>query len=138
MRCPRIATVVGIPGKVVGSGGQRVPSQQLDQTSLPDPLIERIRQQVHDEIKRIEKTLRKEEDKGKGSRPAHRRRSAASTKRRTCWRKSSLENSDEVESAQKRAVRPQHVLREMPTRRTDLRNFEAALAAPGLALIAED
>ena len=59
---PPNSTVVGIPGKVVGSGGQRVPAQQLDQTSLPDPLIERIRQQVHDEIKRIEKTLRKDDE----------------------------------------------------------------------------
>src|SRR5206468_10109030 len=42
---------------------------------------------------------------------------------------------EEVEA--RKELRPQHVLREMTTRRTELRNFEAALTAPGLSLIAE-
>ena len=129
---PPNSTVVGIPGRVVASGGQRVPSQQLDQTSLPDPLIERIRQHVHDEVKRIEEKLRKEKDKGSAASAAGGTGNVPPTDvlLEICDHK-----RDEIDAIQQ--TRPLHVLREMPTRRRDLRNFARALKAPGLSLIAE-
>jgi indole-3-glycerol phosphate synthase len=125
---PPNSTVVGIPGRVVASGGQRIPSQQLDQTSLPDPLIERIRQHVHDEVKRMEDKMRKDKDKFKSDATG----TVASTDvlAEICDHK-----RDEIDALQ--TVRPLHVLRSMTTRRCDLRNFSRALRAPGISLIAE-
>ena len=125
---PPDSTVVGIPGRVVASGGQRVPSQQLDQTSLPDPLVERIRQQVQEEVKRMEDKRRKEQDKGKPviAKPA----GSMDILAEICDHK-----REEVDALQ--TQRPLHILREMPTRRCDLRNFARALRAPGISLIAE-
>ncbi len=126
---PTDSTVVGIPGRVVASGGQRVPSQQLDQTSLPDPLIERIRQHVHDEVKRMEEKMRKEKEKlssGGSSVTAP----STDVLVEICDHK-----REEVDAIQ--TVRPLHMLRAMPTRRCDLRSFSRALRAPGMSLIAE-
>ena len=127
---PPNSTVVGIPGRVVASGGQRIPSQQLDQTSLPDPLIERIRQHVHDEVKRMEEKMRKEKDKDKIKTDATGSVPSTDVLAEICEHK-----RDEVDALQ--SVRPLHVLRAMPTRRCDLRNFARALRAPGISLIAE-
>ena len=121
---PPNSTVVGIPGRVVASGGQRVPSQQLDQTSLPDPLIERIRMTVHDEWKRIQDKQLKETRTDSSLYPS------TDVLAEICGH-----NREIVEQC--RSVRPQDSLREMPTRRTELRNFARALKKPGLSLIAE-
>jgi indole-3-glycerol phosphate synthase len=123
---PPDSTVVGIPGRVVASGGQRVPAQQLDQTSLPDPLIERIRQQVQDELKRIEERKHKEE----------RGVSSSSLYPSINVLAEIVENKKEEVDAL-RQLRPQPVLREMQTRRKDVRSFERALRGPGISLIAE-
>jgi len=125
---PPNSTVVGIPGRVVASGGQRVPSQQLDHTSLPDPLIERIRQQVHDEVKRIEDKMQKV--KAKSDAAASGAAPTTDILAEICDHK-----REEIDAIQ--AVRPLHILREMPTRRRDLRSFSRALRAPGISLIAE-
>ena len=125
---PPNSTVVGIPGRVVASGGQRVPAQQLDQTSLPDPLIERIREQVHDEVRRIEEKIKKEREKGAsaGSSPFASHDTLAEIVEY---------NTAKVDEMERE--RPLHVLREMPTRRGELRSFSATLKRPGLSLIAE-
>lgn len=39
---PADSTVVGVPGRIVATRGKRVPSLTLDQTTLPDPVVERI------------------------------------------------------------------------------------------------
>lgn len=127
---PPNSTVVGIPGRVVASGGQRVPSQQLDQTSLPDPLIERIREQVHDEVKRIEERFRKDREKESGARVGSSAYAAQNTLSEIVEH-----TKGKIEAMEQE--RPLHTLCAMPTRRNDLRSFSRALKVPGISLIAE-
>lgn len=124
---PPNSTVVGIPGRVVASGGQRVPAQQLDQTSLPDPMVERMRQLVHDEIRRtMEKQLKEKGGVTSGSAMY----GSTDVLAEIC-----AHNMERVEEI--RVLRPLDRLREMPTRRTEPRSFSRALSGPGLSLIAE-
>ena len=58
---PPDSTVVGVPGKVVASGGTRVPAQQLDQTSLPDPLVEKLLE-FQEQLRSLNEKMR--QDKG--------------------------------------------------------------------------
>jgi indole-3-glycerol phosphate synthase len=122
---PPDSTVVGIPGRVVASGGQRVPSQLLDQTSLPDPLVEKMLE-LQEELRTFKQKLKN----GK---------SAADTgempKTDDILAKIVRDKHDEVAATKARVSLDQ--LRAMPTRRMETRNFYKALAAPGLSLIAE-
>ncbi|HYF49608.1 MAG TPA: indole-3-glycerol phosphate synthase TrpC [Planctomycetota bacterium] len=122
---PPESTVVGVPGKVVASGGQRVPSQQMDVTTLPDPLVEKILE-VQEELRRFKDKVKPNGQHGAShlSQPndilqeivAHKREEVAAVK----------------------GALPLDRLREKPSERKDRRSFYEALRQPGrLALIAE-
>lgn len=132
-RVPPNSTVVGVPGRVVAAGGVRVPAKVLDQTSLPDPLVEKIRE-VEEELQKLrresqrlravgllpprEKTTKKEAGEGRdllGEIIAHKRE----------------------ETARRKELLPTDELREQPSRRGEPRSFRKALRAPGPSLIAE-
>ncbi|HEY3319749.1 MAG TPA: indole-3-glycerol phosphate synthase TrpC [Planctomycetota bacterium] len=115
---PPGSTVVGVPGKVVASGGERAPSQMLDQTSLPDPLVEKLLE--------FQEELRRVKEKGGDSR----RLPVADVLVQI------VGDKHEEVSASKTAV-PLERLREKPSCRAHERGFYAALAKPGLSLIAE-
>ena len=53
---PPNCTVVGVPGRIVRMGDQKVPSADLDQIHLPDPVLNDIRQLQTDNI-RLKKEL---------------------------------------------------------------------------------
>ncbi len=121
---PPDSTVVGIPGKVVASGGTRVAAQQLDQTSLPDPLVEKLLE-VQEELRRIKEKARQE----KGGGPARVEKMADVLAQ-------IVEDKREEVSATKDRI-PLDRLRGRQTARTESRSFYKALAKPGLSLIAE-
>ena len=54
---PPNCTVVGVPGRIVRMGDQKVPSADLDQIHLPDPVLNDIRQLQTDNI-RLKKELK--------------------------------------------------------------------------------
>ena len=54
---PPNCTVVGVPGRIVRMGDQKVPSVDLDQIHLPDPVLNDIRQLQTDNI-RLKKELK--------------------------------------------------------------------------------
>jgi serine O-acetyltransferase len=54
---PADSTVVGVPGRVVKIKGEHAPGINLDHTSLPDPLTERLENLQH-EIDELEKHLK--------------------------------------------------------------------------------
>ena len=54
---PPNCTVVGVPGRIVRMGDQKVPSSDLDQIHLPDPVLNDIRQLQTDNI-RLKKELK--------------------------------------------------------------------------------
>ena len=54
---PPNCTVVGVPGRIVRMGDQKVPSADLDQIHLPDPVVNDIRQLQTDNI-RLKKELK--------------------------------------------------------------------------------
>jgi len=118
---PPDSTVVGIPGRVVASGGTRIPSQHLDQTSLPDPLVEKLLE-VQEELRRLHKDKNRQEKAGV-------------TEMADVLARIIDDKRDEV-STTKAAV-PLDSLRGRQTVRVQPRNFYAALKAPGLSLIAE-
>ena len=53
---PPNCTVVGVPGRIVRMGDQKVPSADLDQIHLPDPVLNDIRQLQTDNIRLKERT----------------------------------------------------------------------------------
>ena len=117
---PPESTVVGVPGKVVASGGHAVPAKQLDQTSLPDPLVERLLE-FQEELRRL-----REEQSAKLPQPV---RPADLLKEIVAHTR------DEVAAA--KAALPLGRLREKESLRPAPRSFAKALKGPGLALIAE-
>ena len=136
---PPDSTVVGVPGKVVASGGQRVPSQQLEQTSLPDPTAEKIRE-VQEEQRRLFEELRKVKEKMEPQKAPDQKIDIYKTGRGLASAPDVLieivENK-RAEVAVRKAAVPLEALRARPTRRKTSRNFYAALKRPGLSLIAE-
>ncbi len=54
---PPNSTVVGVPGRIAKQAGRRVPGANLDYTSLPDPLTERL-ERLQREIDLIESHLK--------------------------------------------------------------------------------
>ncbi len=54
---PADSTVVGVPGRVVKAAGRHFPGINLDHTSLPDPIAERLEKLQH-EIDLIERQLK--------------------------------------------------------------------------------
>lgn len=120
---PAESTVVGVPGRVVASGGQRLPAQQLDQTTLPDPLVEKM--------------LELQEEMRLWKLHAERNRESKTPGSTTDILHEIVENKRDEVSLIKIAT-PLEQLRAKPTRRTSPRSFRAALRQPqGLALIAE-
>jgi indole-3-glycerol phosphate synthase len=119
---PPESTVVGVPGRVVASGGQRVPAQQLDQTTLPDPLVEKMLE-LQEEMRLWKLHVERGRTKQPGS--------------TTDILNEIVENKREEVSMIKLAV-PLEQLRAKLTQRSSPRSFRAALHQPqGLALIAE-
>lgn len=55
---PANCTVVGVPGRVVRMGDQKVPRSDMDQIHLPDPVLNDIRELRQDNI-RLKKELQK-------------------------------------------------------------------------------
>lgn len=61
---PPNCTVVGVPGRIVRMGDQKIPRADLDQIHLPDPVLNDIRQlqnrniQLQQELKEMEKDMR--------------------------------------------------------------------------------
>lgn len=54
---PPDSTVVGVPGRIVKSAGQHFPGINLEHTSLPDPIAERL-EKLQQEIDLIERHLK--------------------------------------------------------------------------------
>lgn len=61
---PPNCTVVGVPGRIVRMGDERVPRMDLDQVHLPDPILEDIRKlqsdnlMLHQKLLEMEKRMR--------------------------------------------------------------------------------
>jgi serine O-acetyltransferase len=49
-------TVVGVPGRIIKRGGEKVPSLFLEHTALPDPIVERL-EELQKEITEVEEYL---------------------------------------------------------------------------------
>lgn len=62
---PPNSTVVGIPGRIARREGEKVPGVNLDHTSLPDPLTERL-ERLQSHIDEVEKELVEWRKKTKG------------------------------------------------------------------------
>lgn len=65
---PPNCTVVGVPGRIVKMGDEKIPRMDMDQIHLPDPITNDIRQlqadnlRLHRRMKEMEKRLRIQED----------------------------------------------------------------------------
>lgn len=65
---PPNCTVVGVPGRVVKMGDERIPRMDMDQVHLPDPISNDIRQlqadnmRMHRQIVELKKHMRMQED----------------------------------------------------------------------------
>lgn len=123
---PEDSTVVGIPGRVVASGGQRVPAELLDQTSLPDPLVEKLLE-LQEELRTFKQKVREGKKLNGGD--------SGEMEKSDILAKIVEDKRAEVRATRERTTLDQ--LRSLPTKRTATRNFYKALAAPGLSLIAE-
>jgi len=117
------STVVGVPGRVVAMAGARAPSKTLDQTNLPDPIVERMLQ-LQDELRLWEKKVEDE-----------RKKARAAAQARDILAEIVAHKREEVAAA--KAVLPLEALKTIPSRRGHPRSFLKALSGPGLALIAE-
>jgi indole-3-glycerol phosphate synthase len=117
------STVVGVPGRIVSAAGSRLPSKTLDQTNLPDPVVERLLE-LQDELRVWEKKVEDERAKAR-----------ADARARDVLEKIVAHKREEVAAA--RAVLPLEALQTIPSRRGHPRSFLKALQGPGLALIAE-
>ena len=53
---------MGVPGRIVSASGARLPSKTLDQTNLPDPVVERLLE-LQDELRVWEKKVEDERAK---------------------------------------------------------------------------
>lgn len=121
---PAESTVVGIPGRIVATGGKRLPAKSLDQTDLPDPIVERL-VALQDELREWERKV--EERKSSGAR----------------WPKAGEDVLAEIvahkhtEVAEARSRVPLADLRGQTGQRGTPRGFADALRGPGLRLIAE-
>jgi indole-3-glycerol phosphate synthase len=122
---PPDSTVVGIPGRIVATGGHAIPAQQLDQTSLPDPLVERLLE-LQEEMRRF---------KEKGWQQAVAGKIAATGQPADILKEIVAHTRDEVAAA--KGALPLDALRGKHSLRVTPRSFAAALRGPGLALIAE-
>jgi indole-3-glycerol phosphate synthase len=121
---PPDSTVVGVPGKVVASGGQRVAAQQLDQTSLPDPLVEKILE-VQEELRRMRDRSGMDCNTGAGK---------LDTPKDLLLE---IVEHKREEVAEVKAALSLDALRARPSERKNPRSFAKALKGPGLSLIAE-
>lgn len=122
---PPESTVVGVPGRVVVSAGKRIPSVTLDQTDLPDPIVERL-MALQEELKSWEKKL--EEDEVELHRIGGRARRDVLAE---------IVEHKKTEVAAAKGLCPLDALRGTPGKRGAARSFHAALKAEGLSLIAE-
>ena len=120
---PPDATVVGVPGRVVATGGVRVPSKTLDQTTLPDPIVEKLFE-LQEELRVWEKKVEEAKTRANGSAP-----------KRDVLAEIVAHKKEEVSAAQERL--PLEALRLQDGTRGAPRSFYRALQGPGLALIAE-
>ncbi|MBI3832653.1 MAG: indole-3-glycerol phosphate synthase TrpC [Planctomycetes bacterium] len=118
---PPESTVVGIPGRVVATGGKRIPSQTLDATTLPDPIVDKL-VELQEELRGWEKKI--EDAKAQAD--------AASG--RDVLGEIVAQKKQEVAAA--KAARPAETLG-AHGKRGPARSFYQALCGPGLALIAE-
>jgi indole-3-glycerol phosphate synthase len=123
---PPESTVVGVPGRVVATGGHVVPAQQLDQTSLPDPLVERLLE-LQEEVRRFKERVRQDQARAAGA--------VAGSEPVDVLQRIVEDTREEVAEARERLTLDQ--LRAQDSRRGPPRHFKAALAGPGMALIAE-
>ncbi|MFH0937975.1 MAG: indole-3-glycerol phosphate synthase TrpC [Planctomycetota bacterium] len=120
---PPESTVVGVPGRVVATGGQRLPSKQLDQAHLPDPLIEKILE-MQEELRRLKNMLAATtSDVAKSSAPPDILQEIVARQY--------------AEMSKIKIAQPLDALRAQPTKRQSPRSFYNALQGRGLALIAE-
>ena len=61
---PPNCTVVGVPGRVVKMGDQKVPRMDMDHVHLPDPISNDIRElqsdnlRMHKKLERLEKRMK--------------------------------------------------------------------------------
>jgi len=117
---PPESTVVGIPGRVVATGGKRIPSQTLDAATLPDPIIDKL-VELQEELRVWEKKV--ENTKASGGGPQDVLAEIVAHKHA------------EVATAQ--SAKPLEVLKAEVGVRGTKRSFREALCRPGLALIAE-
>ena len=121
---PPNSTVVGIPGKVVASGGQRVPAKQMDSTHLPDPMVDKILE-LQEDVRRIKEQLRQ-----------HTKISTPSFSVPGDVLREIVENKRDVVAAIK-AETSLDALRTKSSLRTEPRSFYEALGKKPIALIAE-
>lgn len=119
---PPESTVVGIPGRVVASGGKRIPSQTLDSSTLPDPIVDKL-VELQDELRNWEKKVEEAKARANGA------------EAKDVLAEIVAHKKTEVASA--RSVRPVDALKNGDGRRGAPRGFFQALCGPGLALIAE-
>jgi serine O-acetyltransferase len=111
---PPESTVVGVPGRIVSHQGTRVPGATLDHGNLPDPIRHAL-QELHEEIKLAEAEI-------------HRHYNFLSDMRECKMREvNHAEHRQPLEELRARAEEA----------RSGRRPFRAALAAPGMSLIAE-
>ncbi|MBA2123374.1 serine O-acetyltransferase [bacterium Unc6] len=54
-------TVVGVPGRIVRKGDERISSLFLDHTALPDPIVERL-EELQKEIIKVESMLKEKKE----------------------------------------------------------------------------
>jgi len=114
---PPESTVVGVPGRVVASGGKKLPSKTLDTTTLPDPVVEKL-MQLQEEIGMWEKD-KKSEPAGKADVLAE------------------IVAYKQTEVAAASKAKSIDVLRAEAGKRGASRSFFNALSKPGVNLIAE-
>ncbi|MCW8132972.1 MAG: indole-3-glycerol phosphate synthase TrpC [Planctomycetota bacterium] len=118
---PPESTVVGIPGRVVATSGKRIPSQTLDSSTLPDPVVDKL-VELQDEVRNWEKRLQEAKSK-------------VNDEERDVLAEIVAHKKTEVASA--RGSRPVESLKNGDGKRGVPRSFYQALCGPGLALIAE-
>lgn len=119
---PPESTVVGIPGRVVAAAGKRIPSQTLDSSTLPDPVVDKL-VELQEEVRNWEKRL--EEAKAK----------VGDEEPRDVLAEIVAHKKEEIAAA--RSARPVDALKNGDGKRGAPRSFYQSLCGPGLALIAE-
>ena len=120
---PPGSTVVGIPGRVVATGGMKLPSQLMDQTNLPDPVVGKILE-LQNELREWEKRV---EDTKSQAQPNGNRKDVLAE----------IVEHKKTEVAAAKAKLSYEALRAEPGKRGEARSFYQALKRPGISLIAE-